>query len=838
LDNLLNELIDVKKTSKASIKSASSSKESPKEGKSLFDSFLEDAQNSKTGQDLEQNDKKSLSQETKSKNTSSSKNSKTETASHVSTQNTPTISKTDKLNDKTAQKSSIDTTQAASSSSNDSSTLNSTSLLDKWVLDIKNTAQNNVNAQPTNEKSEAKKENPQSIKTTVSNSLFDSLKESAQKQIETSNPKAKEASSKTTPLSKKPTPDDSNTKTTLTPTKTQNKESTDSLLNSLKPKKTEETSQKQKVLQNKDQTSKPSSLFDTLVDDSTRENSGTTQKQFLNKTETEETLLKPLKSVQTTKSIDNNNNNDVIDKEETINSSKATKDEELTAQKNSVSIHPKSLLETSQTLIDTLDFNQLSKEDINNLQKIEEAKNPQAKTLNVLETWIKNKNAAQKDSFKVSKELQSSEIQHSEEKQSTKKTASLMDALIEKVTRGSTQETPQTKTSDKQEQENNNKDNKGQNQDQSSKQEEQHPQAKITLPSDPLLEPAAKIEEKLESTFHYNKSLAYNLLQGSKKTQEILAKSELLKSAYDTILKNADTLGVKKASALLDLELQEMDFQKASGGYVNEEEISDEFINKHKNNGTQNNHSTVSSLMKNRIAQAQNSLHTMEQNNRDVLEQIHKQETQKPAGSNHIVNTKTLDTARTQEATLPDNSSKASLPSTKEVEISLPANSLLTFENRVSLSKLNMQSFMGDVARSMAENYKPPVTAFRIVLNPASLGSIEVMIKQEAGTDKNLNIHLNIRNASTHEMFTGNQNDLKIALTRNLGSENFLLNMTNASSNSNTNSNAFNGFGAGEQSQNPNKDQQQKNPRKQAATEEILEEIANTEEKTLAGSYL
>ena len=41
-------------------------------------------------------------------------------------------------------------------------------------------------------------------------------------------------------------------------------------------------------------------------------------------------------------------------------------------------------------------------------------------------------------------------------------------------------------------------------------------------------------------------------------------------------------------------------------------------------------------------------------------------------------------------------------------------------------AKQQMVTVMSDIARQMYENYKPPVTAFRINLNPTELGSIAI----------------------------------------------------------------------------------------------------------------
>ena len=58
-----------------------------------------------------------------------------------------------------------------------------------------------------------------------------------------------------------------------------------------------------------------------------------------------------------------------------------------------------------------------------------------------------------------------------------------------------------------------------------------------------------------------------------------------------------------------------------------------------------------------------------------------------------------------------------------------------------------MATMMSDIARQMYENYKPPVTVFRINLNPVDLGNIAILMKN----DKNngLSISMNISNPTT-----------------------------------------------------------------------------------------
>ena len=91
---------------------------------------------------------------------------------------------------------------------------------------------------------------------------------------------------------------------------------------------------------------------------------------------------------------------------------------------------------------------------------------------------------------------------------------------------------------------------------------------------------------------------------------------------------------------------------------------------------------------------------------------------------------------------------------------------------------------MSDVARQMYENYKPPVTAFKINLNPTELGSIAILMK----SDKNngLSITMNVSNNVTLDTLIENQNLLKNSLNKTFD-ENTKFNLDFGSSNQNSN---------------------------------------------------
>jgi flagellar hook-length control protein FliK len=71
---------------------------------------------------------------------------------------------------------------------------------------------------------------------------------------------------------------------------------------------------------------------------------------------------------------------------------------------------------------------------------------------------------------------------------------------------------------------------------------------------------------------------------------------------------------------------------------------------------------------------------------------------------------------------------------------------------------------MSDIAKQMYENYKPPVTVFRINLNPLHLGSIAIMMKNDK--DNALSISMSVSNNSTLDAMVDNQNVLRNSLNK------------------------------------------------------------------------
>jgi len=102
---------------------------------------------------------------------------------------------------------------------------------------------------------------------------------------------------------------------------------------------------------------------------------------------------------------------------------------------------------------------------------------------------------------------------------------------------------------------------------------------------------------------------------------------------------------------------------------------------------------------------------------------------------------------------------------TNSVDITVSAQATYTIQNKIIGAKQQMSQMMSDIARQMVENYKPPVTSFKINLNPDGLGNISVLMK--TNKENGLSISLNMSNSNTKDALVDNQTILRSALARN-----------------------------------------------------------------------
>ncbi len=127
-------------------------------------------------------------------------------------------------------------------------------------------------------------------------------------------------------------------------------------------------------------------------------------------------------------------------------------------------------------------------------------------------------------------------------------------------------------------------------------------------------------------------------------------------------------------------------------------------------------------------------------------------------------------------------------------DVTVNVNSPLSYniQSRIIGAKQQMSVMMSDIAKQMYENYKPPVTAFKINLNPLDLGSIAILMK----TDKNngLAISLSVSNNTTLETLMENQNILRNSLNKTFD-ENTKFNLDFSSSNQDSSNQSSNNQG-------------------------------------------
>lgn len=119
----------------------------------------------------------------------------------------------------------------------------------------------------------------------------------------------------------------------------------------------------------------------------------------------------------------------------------------------------------------------------------------------------------------------------------------------------------------------------------------------------------------------------------------------------------------------------------------------------------------------------------------------------------------------------------------EDVEVSVNSPLSYNIQSRIIGAKQQMSTMMSDIARQMYENYKPPVTVFKINLNPLELGSIAILMKNDKNTNA-LTISMNASNGGTLEALVENQNVLRNSLNKTFD-ENTIFNLDFISSNQN-----------------------------------------------------
>ena len=155
------------------------------------------------------------------------------------------------------------------------------------------------------------------------------------------------------------------------------------------------------------------------------------------------------------------------------------------------------------------------------------------------------------------------------------------------------------------------------------------------------------------------------------------------------------------------------------------------------------------------------------------------------------------------------------------VTVKIQDNLLNSFESKIIGAKQHMNSLMSEVARTVYENYKPPISAFRIALNPANLGQIAIVLKNNSSS---LDIAMSLTNQNTLDVFSENQTALRQQISKAFGeNSNINLNFSiheNLSTNTNSGS-----FGSGSnQDRYFGSSGRQKNENSKDSFEEHIEE--------------
>ncbi|QKF72597.1 flagellar hook-length control protein FliK [Aliarcobacter faecis] len=115
-------------------------------------------------------------------------------------------------------------------------------------------------------------------------------------------------------------------------------------------------------------------------------------------------------------------------------------------------------------------------------------------------------------------------------------------------------------------------------------------------------------------------------------------------------------------------------------------------------------------------------------------------------------------------------------------------NSPLSFniQTKIIGARQQMSNMMSDIAKQMYENYKPPVTVFRINLHPEHLGTIAIMMKSEKNSD--VSISMSVSSQATLDALIENQSLLRNSLNKTFD-ENTKFNLDFNSSDRNPDSN-------------------------------------------------
>ena len=207
-----------------------------------------------------------------------------------------------------------------------------------------------------------------------------------------------------------------------------------------------------------------------------------------------------------------------------------------------------------------------------------------------------------------------------------------------------------------------------------------------------------------------------------------------INDAKNTILEKKTIQSVKESGQKLDLNIEEVnvDSTKESGKKID---------------STPNSKDTTPN--------------TNLMNNRSLSQVLFNQKIE----SNQLIKEQSLAVAQQENILKSTLSTVADEKAIDTVEIVVPKDTAEILQTKIIGAQQKVSSFMSDVARNMYLNYKPPVTAFRVNLNPANLGSISIIMKSNK-VDNTLSVSMNLSNSNTMEAFTENKAVLQNAILR------------------------------------------------------------------------
>jgi len=237
----------------------------------------------------------------------------------------------------------------------------------------------------------------------------------------------------------------------------------------------------------------------------------------------------------------------------------------------------------------------------------------------------------------------------------------------------------------------------------------------------------------VENTDEISDSLKKPLLAAMFLTTQKITKDqtslENIRDARNNIVDKQSLESVKSSAEKLNLNIENTDVS-------HEEEIGNKPISKEKVNSLE-----INNLLDNR------SLNKAVITSKIQIETMIQEE--------NIINSKNIELSK-------------NLVNSKDIDsidIIVSKEAIPALQSKIIGAQQKLGSFMNDVARNMYLNYKPPVTAFRVNLNPANLGSISIIMKANK-VDNSLSVSMNLSNSNTLEAMSENKVALQTAIQR------------------------------------------------------------------------